>query len=181
MKRPYQVYLIAIWLVISSSLHIGLILGGVVFGLLKVPQENSLDSKNWIALVLFPTLLFFAFVLTRLIQLRGLGIFTSIILLMVACIHPFLVLSASIAAILSSPKSTFIPLLPPVAKQLLLLMVNFLCIWYLGRRRFRNHCRTFVQEKHRESLQRRTEGNFYKIGYKLGHSLAKLNNWLKGI
>jgi hypothetical protein len=159
MKRPWQVYFIALWILINFSMHIGMICGAVFFGISKVLGQYPPDPKNpWIGLTLIPAIPFFVITLARLIQLHSFGIIASIILTVIACIYPFIFLYASFPVILYSAEPLSSALLPAVFKELSFLMLNLVCIWYLSRRTFRNYCKRFVEERRLDLLQR--ENNF---------------------
>jgi hypothetical protein len=161
MKRPWQVYLIALWILINLSEHIGMICGVVFFGISKMLGQYPPDPRNpWFGLTLIPGIPFFVITLVRLIQLHTLGIIASVILLLVACAYPIFVLFACSSIILFSAGPLSSELLSTVFMQLSFLMLNLVCIWYLSRRTFRNYCKRFVEEKRLDLLQRENDFPF---------------------
>jgi hypothetical protein len=155
MKRPWQVSLIAIWILITFSMHAGMIFGVVSIVISWMLGQYSPDPKNpWFGLILIPVIPFWVITLVRLIQLHSFGIIASIILLLLACISSLSVLFVSSSVILYSAEPISSARLITVFEDLCFLLLSLVCIWYLSRRTFRNYCKRFVEEKRLELLRR---------------------------
>ena len=155
MKRPLQVYLIAIWILITFSMHAGMIFGVVSTVISWMLGQYPPDPKNpWFGLILIPVIPFWVITLVRLIQLHSFGIIASIILLLLACIYSLFFLFVYSSVILYSAEPISSALLTAEFEELSSLVLNLVCIWYLSRRTFRNYCKRFVEEKRLELLQR---------------------------
>jgi len=155
MKRPWQVYFIAIWILITFSMHIGMIFGVVSTAISWMLGQYPPDPKNpWLGLILIPLIPFWVITLVRLVQLRSFGIIASIILLLMACIYSLFFLFVSSSVIFYSTEPISNAFLIPAFQELSYLLLSLVCIWYLSRRTFRNYCKRFVEEKRLELLQR---------------------------
>jgi len=156
MKRPWQVYFIALWIFITFTMHVGMIFGVVATVISWMLGQYPPDPENlWFGLLaIILAISFLVITVAELIWLHSFGIIASIILLLVGCISWISVLFASFSAIQYSREPTSSALLIEVFKDFFALIFNLVCIWYLSRRTFRNYSKNFVEEKRHELLQR---------------------------
>ncbi len=156
MKRPWQVYLIALWIFITFNMHVGMIFGVLAGVISWMVGQYPPDPKNlWLGLAgIILGIGFLVITLAELIWLHSFGIIASIILLLVGCISWIFGLYASSSVILHSAEPISGALLIEVFKDVFALMLNLVCIWYLSHRTFRDYCKKFVEAKRVELWQR---------------------------
>lgn len=144
MKRPFVIYLVAFWCFFVLMVQLNGVAKGLKAGLsgVQIPAEMG-RSAYAVAGILI------VWHIVRLIQLRAFDRWFSILVFTLFTFELLWGLSFRIP----TPESNVRPLFGP----LILCSLNFACIWYLGRRTFRDFAVEFVAqrkaEKHSLAMQ----------------------------